>query len=83
MQRVKEFFNIEGKYTFDYNDIRCVTTLINVILIMNFGLSVAYIGLFLAIVGTIRDFTIKDRRINSTIMHLTNILLNCYFVSIM
>lgn len=83
MTKVKEFFNIEGKYIFDYNDVRCVLTLINVILIMIFGLSVAYFGLALAIFGTIRDFTIEDRRLNSTVMHATNILLNCYFVSLM
>ena len=83
MQKFKDFFNIKGKYVFDYNDIRCIITLVNVILIMTFGLSVAYIGLAIAIFGTIRDFVIEDRRINSTIMHATNILLNCYFVSIM
>ena len=83
MQKFKDFFNIKGKYVFDYNDIRCIITLVNVILIMTFGLSVSYIGLAIAIFGTIRDFVIEDRRINSTIMHATNILLNCYFVSIM
>lgn len=83
MAKVKEFFNITEHYIFDYNDIRCFLTFVNVVLIMTFGLSVAYVGLAIAIFGTIRDFVCEERRINSTIMHATNILLNCYFVSIM
>lgn len=83
MTAIKKFFNITEHYVFDYNDIRCLITLINVILIMTFGLSVALFGLAISIIGTVRDLTIKDRRINSTIMHLATILLNCYFVSLM
>ena len=81
--KVKKFFNIKEKYVFDYNDIRCAITLVNVILIMIFGLSVAYVGLAIAVFGTVRDLTIEERRINSTIMHATGILLNCYFVSLL
>ena len=80
----KKFFNITAdKYIFDYNDIRCCLTLFNVAMIIIFGLSVAWIGLSIAIFGTIRDMVIEDRKINSTIIHLTNIVLNLYFVSLM
>lgn len=83
MTIIKKFFNINTSYIFDFNDIRCVLTLFNVIMIMTFGLSVAYIGLAIAIFGTIRDFICEERKINSTIQHLAMILLNCYFVSLM
>ena len=81
---MKKFFNITANhYIFDYNDIRCLLTLVNVILIITFGLSVAWIGLAIAIFGTIRDMVCEERKINSTIQHLTMIVLNVYFVTLM
>ena len=80
---MKKFFNITAsRYIFDYNDIRCLLTLINVIMIIIFGLSVAWIGLAIAIFGTVRDMVCEERKINSTIQHLTMIVLNVYFVSL-
>ena len=83
MSYVKNFFNIKGKYQFDYNDVRCLLTVVNVILILQFGLSVAWIGLAIAIFGTARDMVCEERKINSTIQHLAMVLLNLYFVSLM
>lgn len=84
MNKAKTFFNITtNRYIFDYNDVRCLLTLFNVTMIIIFGLSVAWIGLSIAIFGTIRDMVIEDRKLNSTIIHLTNIVLNLYFVSLM
>ena len=81
---MKKFFNISAeKYIFDYNDIRCLLTLFNVTMIIIFGLSVAWVGLSIAVFGTIRDMIIEDRKLNSTIIHATNIILNLYFVSLM
>ena len=81
---MKKFFNITAnRYIFDYNDIRCLLTLVNVILVITFGLSVAWIGLAIAIFGTIRDMVCEERKINSTIQHLTMIVLNVYFVTLM
>lgn len=81
---MKKFFNITAnRYIFDYNDIRCLLTLVNVILVITFGLSVAWIGLAIAIFGTIRDMVCEERKINSTIQHLTMIILNVYFVTLM
>ena len=81
---MKKFFNITAnRYIFDYNDIRCLLTLVNVILIITFGLSVAWIGLAIAIFGTVRDMVCEERKINSTIQHLTMIVLNVYFVTLM
>ena len=81
---MRKFFNITAnKYIFDYNDIRCLLTLVNVILVITFGLSVAWIGLAIAVFGTIRDMVCEERKINSTIQHLTMIVLNVYFVTLM
>ena len=76
---MKEFFKIEGDYKFEWNDLRCFVTIINVILIMVYGLSIAWFGLIVALVGVIKDLTV-DRRINGLLMHLANIALNVYFL---
>jgi|GEM_PF-3216523 len=76
---MKNFFNINTKYSFEWNDLRAVITIINVALIMCFGLSIAWFGLAVAVLGLIKDLAI-DRRINGTIMHLANIVLNTYFL---
>ena len=76
---MKEFFGIKGKYQFEWNDVRCLATLINVALIIIYGLSVAWVGLGIAAVGLIKDFT-SDRHINGILMHLASVVLNAYFL---
>ena len=79
MTKIKKFFGIEKSYQFEYNDLRASITLINVILIMIFGLSISWFGLVVALVGVIKDLKV-DRRINGLIMHLSNVVLNGYFL---
>lgn len=76
---MKEFFKIEGAYRFEYNDLRCLITVINVILIMIYGLSIAWFGLAVAVIGVIKDLAI-DRHINGLVMHLSSVVLNIYFI---
>lgn len=76
---MKEFFKITEPYKFEWNDLRCFITVINVILIMIYGLSIAWFGLAVAFVGIIKDLT-TDRRINGLLMHLSNVALNIYFL---
>ena len=78
---MKKFFRIEEWYKFEWNDLRCFVTVINVILIMIYGLSIAWFGLFVALFGIVRDLT-TDRHINGLIMHLANVVLNSYFLLI-
>ncbi len=78
---MKQFFNLTAPYKFEYNDLRAVITVINVILIMIFGLSIAWFGLAVALIGVIKDLLI-DRRINGLIMHLANVALNLFFIII-
>lgn len=76
---LKEFFMINSRYKFEWNDLRCFITVVNVILIMIYGLSISWFGLTVAVVGIIKDLT-TDRRINGLMMHLANAALNIYFL---
>lgn len=78
---MKKFFRIEENYKFEWNDLRCFITVVNTILIMIYGFSIAWFGLAVAVIGIIKDLT-TDRRINGLIMHLANIVLNIYFLLI-
>lgn len=78
---MKQFFNLTAPYKFEYNDLRCLVTVINVILIMIFGLSITWFGLAIAVIGVIKDLAV-DRRINGLIMHLANVALNLFFIII-
>lgn len=79
MTKIKEFFGIEGNYKFEYNDLRALITVVNVILIMIYGLSIAWFGLAVAGIGVVKDLAV-DRRINGLVMHLANVALNLYFI---
>lgn len=82
MEKIKNFFRIEGGYKFEYNDLRCFITIINVMLIMKYGLSIAWFGLAVAGIGLVKDFVV-DRRINGILMHLANVILNIYFLCLL
>ena len=68
-------------YKFEWNDLRAIITLINVILVLRFGLSIAWFGLAVACLGLVKDVTI-DRRINGIVMHGANAILNIYFLTL-
>lgn len=70
-----------NKYKFEWNDLRAITTVINVMLIMIYGLSIAWFGLALGVLGVIKDCTEKEFRWNSLIMHLANVVLNVFFLA--
>lgn len=81
LTKIKNFFNIKGQFKFEWNDFRCLLTVVNVILIMTIGFEVAWFGLAISILGFAKDLTMKnERRVNSTLMHLSTIILNGYFV---
>ena len=82
MTVIKKFFNIETRYQFEINDFRAIIQVINVALIIMFGLSVSWFGLTLAIFGLIKDF-MTDRHINSIVMHTAGMVLNIYFLSLL
>lgn len=77
---MKKFFNITEAYRFDIGDLRALTMVINVILVMTIGLSSSWFGLSLALLGLARDFHDTNRRINGMVMHLSSVALNIYFL---
>ena len=76
---MKKFFGFSSSYKFEVNDLRAIFTLVNIILILVFGASFAWIGLTVAALGLIKDF-IYDRHINGIIIHLSNVILNIIFL---
>lgn len=79
---MKKFFGIETTYKFEWNDLRAFITIINVILIMIFGLSISWFGLAVAVFGLIKDFT-SDRHISGILMRLASMALNIYFLCLL
>lgn len=81
-ERVKKFFSIETAYKFEWNDLRCGITILNVVLIILFGLQVSWFGLAVAVFGVCKDFS-QHRHINDVLMHLSSVVLNLYFLSLL
>ena len=77
-----KFFKIEERYKFEMNDLRAFIQVVNVALIMMFGLSVSWFGLTVAICGIVKDLT-KDRHINGLVMHAATAILNIYFLKLL
>ena len=80
---MKKFFNIENTYAFEWNDLRALGMIVNVILVMLFGFSASWFGLGIAAIGIVKDITNKQRHINDILMHFASIVLNCYFLSLL
>ena len=76
---MKNFFNLNQKYKFEYNDVRAVITFVNVILIIHFGITICYLNLIIAVIGIVKDLTI-DKKINGLLMHSANVILNLYLI---
>lgn len=76
---MKKFFGIVEPFRFEWNDLRALIQIINVVLIMIFGLSVAWFGLALAVFGVVKDMS-QHRHINDIVLHLTGVVLNLHFL---
>jgi len=79
---MKKFFGIDSKYEFEWNDLRAFITVINTVLIMIYGLSIAWFGLAVAVIGVVKDLMV-DHRINGLVMHMANVVLNIYFLAML
>lgn len=82
MEKVKTFFGIKSRYLFEWNDLRAMIQVLNVVLIILFGLSVSWFGLAVALFGLVKDLT-SDRHINGIVMHIAGIVLNLYFLKML
>ena len=67
------------------NDIRAIWQVLNVILVMRFGLVISWFGLGLATAGLIGDCLKpkEDKRVNSFVMHIAGMVLNAYLLTLM
>lgn len=79
---MKAFFGITEPYQFEWNDLRAGIQILNVVLIMMFGLSVSWFGLAIALFGVVKDLT-NRRHINDILMHLSSVILNIYFLTLL
>ncbi len=79
---MREFFGITESYRFEWNDVRCGITILNVVLIMIFGLQVSWFGLAVAMFGVCKDLS-QHRHINDVLMHLSSVVLNIYFLTLL
>jgi len=79
MEKVKAFFGIQMPYKFEWNDLRASIQILNVALIMAFGLSVSWFGLALAVFGLCKDLS-QHRHINDVVLHATSVVLNIHFL---
>lgn len=80
---MREFFNIQEGYKFEMNDLRATIQIINVALIMIFGLSVSWFGLTVAVCGLVKDVRNQNRHINDFLMHGATAILNIYFLCLL
>lgn len=79
---MRDFFSITEPFRFEWNDLRAFIQLLNVILIMIFGLSVSWFGLAIALFGVCKDMS-QHRHINDIIMHMSGVVLNVYFLTLL
>lgn len=79
---MRDFFSITEPFRFEWNDLRAFIQLLNVILIMIFGLSVSWFGLAIAVFGVIKDMS-QHRHINDIVMHMSGVVLNVYFLTLL
>lgn len=77
---MRKFLNITEKFRFEENDLRALIQIINVALIMMFGLSISWFGLSVAIIGLIKDVRNPNRHLNDFLMHGATAILNIYFL---
>lgn len=79
---MREFFGLNESFKWEWQDLRAAITLLNVILIMIFGLTVSWFGLAIAVFGICKDLS-KDRHINDLVIHLSGVILNIYFLTLL
>ena len=79
---MRDFFSITEPFRFEWNDLRALIQLLNVVLIMIFGLSVSWFGLAIAVFGVVKDMS-QHRHINDIIMHMSGVVLNVYFLTLL
>ena len=66
-------------YKFELNDVRSILTIINVILVVGFGVSICWFVIAVNLIGIVKDLTI-DKKLNGFLMHTANTFMNVYLL---
>lgn len=80
---MKEFFNLNEPFRFEVQDLRALTMIINVVLVITIGFASAWFGLSIAIFGIVKDFQNPRRHVNDFLIHGASVALNLYFLSLL
>jgi len=64
---------------FEINDVRAGIALINMVLIIFFGVSVVWFSLGVTFLGLLKDVMV-DKKISGFAMHLANMILNIFLL---
>lgn len=78
--KLRKFFNIEHSYKYETNDLRALTMIVNLLLIIAFGFASSWFGFTIAVLGIVKDCKNQNRHINDFLMHGTSLLMNSYFL---
>ena len=78
---IKNYFQLTTPYRFEWNDARALIAVINLVLILIFGLRISWFGLVLAVFGVFKDLS-QHRHINDMVLHLSTAALNIYLLTI-
>ena len=68
------------KYEFDWNDLRAVAMVVNVVCVLSFGATMSWVGIAVSVMGIIRDF-VAEKRVSGVLIHISSLLMNVYFLS--
>ena len=76
---MKKYFELTTPYRFEWNDWVGPANILNLFLVIKFGLVASWFGLIVNLACVVYDIIIV-RRINLTVLHLSIVLLNAYFL---
>lgn len=80
---MENFFNIQNRYQFEMNDLRALSMILNVVLVMLFGFASSWFGFSIALFGIVKDCQNKHRHINDFLIHFASLVLNIYFLKLL
>lgn len=78
MEKIKKYFELEGRYKFDLMDLIAVANLVGVILTIIGAPMVGYVMLIIAFVGFVNSF--RYHRFNLVVLNLAFLILDLYLV---
>ncbi len=83
MDRICKWLNIEHGYKYETNDLRALTMIVNLLLIITIGFASSWFGFALASLGIVKDCKNPNRHINDFLMHGASLIMNIYFLSLL